>query len=103
MEYIELDYAGFNSRPRYTHYPSGDTCLRQPYMNENEWITIRNVFLKRYSKVIWQQLGDISTDEEDQIAIDFLLWEKGTHREEIWHWFEDELGFVINDKMELEG
>lgn len=35
-EYILIDTAGFASRLRYTHYPSGKTLVRQPYYNHNE-------------------------------------------------------------------
>lgn len=40
---------------------------------------------------LWELLGDIPVDEEDQIDEDFYLWEKGTDKFEIWHWFDEHL------------
>lgn len=38
---------------------------------------------------LWERLGDIPMDPETEcIEETFLNWPKGTHREEIWHWFD---------------
>lgn len=48
-EYIELDWKG---RGRFTHYPSGDTCIRHDYMvsssqGDMEWsLKVRDFFAK---------------------------------------------------------
>lgn len=46
---------------------------------------------------LWEQLGDIPTFPEstekyevDSIEMPFLHFGIGTHREEIWHWFEEQ-------------
>jgi len=39
---------------------------------------------------LWIELGDIPTDEDDNIEVPFLDFEVGTNREEIWHWFEEQ-------------
>ena len=36
-ERIEYDSGGLADVPRYTHYPSGDTLVRQPHMSEAQW------------------------------------------------------------------
>jgi hypothetical protein len=51
---------------------------------------------------LWTILGDTPVNEAEEIEIDFLNFPKGTHRETIWHWFEETFNVVINDKMELE-
>lgn len=38
---------------------------------------------------MWKLFEDIPIDEEEDIDLDFLLWEKGTNRYEIWHWFDE--------------
>lgn len=38
---------------------------------------------------MWELFEDIPIDEEEDIDLDFLLWEKGTDRYEIWHWFDE--------------
>lgn len=43
-------------------------------------------------KQLWDQLGDTPTgfegDDVDCIEEPFLHFPIGTHREDIWHWFE---------------
>ena len=39
-------------------------------------------------ELLWEQLGDIPIDENECIETDFHLWKKGTHREDIWKWFD---------------
>lgn len=51
-EYILLDFAGFNhDLARFTHYPSGDTCLAQPWMQHSDWVKKRDPFLAKYPDV----------------------------------------------------
>ncbi len=38
---------------------------------------------------IWDQLGDVPVDEDECIDEVFLDFDKGTHREDIWHWVEE--------------
>ena len=39
------------------------------------------------AKKLWKELGDISINN-DEIENNFKHFNSGTHREEIWHWFE---------------
>ena len=41
-------------------------------------------------KNLWRQLGDIPINNNEKIDKGFLHFPRGTHREEIWHWFEDQ-------------
>lgn len=39
---------------------------------------------------LWEQFGDVPMDSETEcIDEPFLNWNAGTHREEIWHWFDE--------------
>lgn len=39
---------------------------------------------------IWKLFADIPINLETEcIEEDFLIWKKGVHREEIWHWFDE--------------
>lgn len=39
---------------------------------------------------IWQQLTDVPMDPETEcLEAPFYDWPAGTHREEIWHWFDE--------------
>jgi hypothetical protein len=52
---------------------------------------------------LWNELGNIPIDEDENIEEDFLHFEMGTHREEIWHWFEEEFDIsVAKDLMYLQ-
>lgn len=48
---------------------------------------------------LWSLLGDIPTNEDDEIEEPFLDFPIGTDREEIWHWFEDKYDISIGDIM----
>jgi len=40
---------------------------------------------------LWTKLGDISVNNEDEtIDEPFHIWEAGTPREEVWHWFDQQ-------------
>ncbi len=38
---------------------------------------------------LWELLGDVPVNENDEIDVDFHLWEKGTDKNTIWRWFDD--------------
>lgn len=37
---------------------------------------------------LWEEFGDVLIDDDECILDDFLGFECGTHREEVWHWFD---------------
>ncbi len=54
-------------------------------------------------KKLWQQLGDIPINENEEIEEKFLHFDIGTSTQEIWHWFADEFDLsVAKDLMGLE-
>lgn len=38
---------------------------------------------------LWEKFGDVLIDEDGCILDGFLDFERGTHREEVWHWFDE--------------
>jgi hypothetical protein len=44
---------------------------------------------KQCALALWSILGDVAIDDEEQIEEHFIVFEIGTHREEIWEWFEE--------------
>lgn len=38
---------------------------------------------------LWDEFGDVLVDDGECILDDFLGFECGTHREEVWHWFDE--------------
>jgi hypothetical protein len=51
------------------------------------------------AKELWSKLGDIPVNDEDEIDEDFLHFETGTDKFDVWHWFEDE--FVLSVAEDL--
>ena len=50
-------------------------------------------------KELWDKLGDISIDSEENIEQPFLDFEVGTDRESIWSWFEDTYNISVGKLM----
>ena len=44
---------------------------------------------------LWKLLGNVPVNEEGELEEDFLTFETGTDREEIWAWFEEEFNCSI--------
>lgn len=38
---------------------------------------------------LWEEFGDVLIDDDEYILDDFIGFECGTHREEVWHWFDE--------------
>jgi len=49
----------------------------------------------------WDELEDVPVDENECLDIDWQSWSKGTHREEVWHWFDEHhskgVGLLMNE------
>ncbi|MFK5892209.1 MAG: hypothetical protein QM504_03195 [Pseudomonadota bacterium] len=48
------------------------------------------------SNLLWDELGDVPCDDEGLIEEAFLVYPKGTDREEIWAWFESEFKISVS-------
>ena len=51
---------------------------------------------------MWDELEDVPIDENECLDVDWQGWSKGTHREEIWHWFDEQhskgVGWLMNER-----
>lgn len=47
------------------------------------------VFDDKKLEFLWEEFGDVLIDDDECILDDFLGFECGTHREEVWHWFDE--------------
>lgn len=55
------------------------------------------------AKRLWEELGDIPVNDQEEIDESFLDFEIGTDMYEIWHWFEETFNVsVAKDLMNLE-
>lgn len=46
-------------------------------------------FYSQEIEMLWDLLGDIPVDGNDNIEEEFLGFQKGTHKEDVWHWFDE--------------
>lgn len=45
---------------------------------------------QRFIKELWHKFGDVPMNPEtEQIEEGFYIWNAGTDREDIWHWFDE--------------
>lgn len=48
-----------------------------------------NKITDRELEKMWDEFADIPLDEDECLEEDWMHWEKGTFREDIWHWFDE--------------
>lgn len=59
-------------------------------------MAIQNFLL---AKELWEQLGDIPINSNQEIQESFYQFEKGTDCQEIWHWFEEHFNLSVVDDL----
>lgn len=66
--------------------PHAEYCTVMDGLHDIETLQVRDEKLEK----LWAEFGDIPMDPETEcIEEPFMRWGAGTHREEIWHWFDD--------------
>lgn len=62
----------------------------------------RKAIIDEALEKMWDELADVPVDENECIDIDWHGWDKGTHREEIWHWFDERhskgVGWLMSER-----
>ena len=61
----------------------------QKVLNELNEINKNVKLTEKMQRELWEQFDDYDIDENECITKQFLHFPAGTHREEIWHWFEE--------------
>ena len=65
--------------------PYNDYCTVMDGLQDIEALRDRDEELEE----MWRRFGDVPMDPETEcIEEQFMGWGSGTHREEIWHWFD---------------
>lgn len=49
-----------------------------------------NLYSKQELEKMWEELGEIPINEKEEIELKFLSFPVGTHREDIWLWFDEQ-------------
>ena len=52
---------------------------------------------------LWELLGNVPVNSEDEIEQNFYMWEEGTDKFEIWHWFDEKLKEGLGKYLETKG
>jgi len=50
---------------------------------------------------LWEEFGYVTVDEDECIDVDWHIFPAGTHREEVWHWFEEWFDVSVASLMHL--
>ena len=62
---------------------------------------VENPFSLNVAKTIWEKLGDVPVNKDDELDEDFIIsgfdtvFEKGTDNTEVWHWFEETFNISV--------
>lgn len=48
---------------------------------------------------LWSKLSKVPVNENDEIEEDFLCFEKGTSKFDVWHWFDDRCPNNLHDDL----
>lgn len=81
---------------KYTVNPDGyilDCNKYEPCHNNIAFVNIR------IAKELWKELGSVAFNEDEMSEEQFVHFPVGTHREEIWLWFEDTFRIPVHDLM----
>lgn len=73
-----------------------DSAVR--YMEGNAPI---KTFKGKTAEELWSEFGDVPMNPETEcIEASWQGFPAGTHREDIWHWFENTFGIAVYDLMD---
>ena len=48
---------------------------------------------------LWEQFSNVPVNNDDEIEEDFLCFEKGTSKFDVWHWFDDRCPNNLHDDL----
>lgn len=65
-------------------------------------MSIYHKYNDEFLEAMWDELEDVPIDEDECLDADWHGWSKGTHREEIWYWFDEHhskgVGWLMNER-----
>lgn len=85
---VSIEYRqGYVLAHVYARKTGDESCV------EPETFILKGPQTRAEVEALWDAFGDVPIDPDDPeepIDEDFFIWKKGTPREEIWQWFDDE-------------
>lgn len=86
-----------------TLYKEGKCCLtkeKKGKLPENFCKDFHEKFSDEELELLWLKFGDVPMNPEtEEIEEDFFIWEAGTFREDIWHWFDERYSEGVGELM----
>lgn len=103
----------FSVKNKQTIYPDPLSELNQQFDSDSDaWYSLVNNRLTQNigehwsiesplecAKHLWRILGDIPIDDDEEIEEQFLTFEVGTDRYEIWSWFEYYFNLSVHEDL----
>ena len=101
---VHVNRSGINFKYRNTvihyepkHHPGKEMVVKALH-------SFKEILTRYYGNVeetqkLWDKLGDVPINENEEIEENFLHFLAGTDREDIWHWFEEK--FDLNVAVDL--
>lgn len=90
---ITINYGGKDFIERFLGYK---TECKKLVLKESLLEACKQMPQEEYEKfsdevveLLFDQLENQCVDENEDIDSDFFIWEKGTFREDIWHWIDE--------------
>ncbi len=51
--------------------------------------------LTQECKDLWESLGDVPVNDDNELELDWHIFSEGTHTNDIWLWFEDKFDISV--------
>ena len=95
IPYQELEELIIDIAEKFERIHQDEDWLASDYGSEIDDFTNHEL-----AKELWSRFGDIPMDPEtEEIECDWNGFKKGTHREEIWHWFEETFSVSVAEDL----
>ena len=108
MEHIQKNHFSFDTFP-YEDLKEFIASLSEKFeykYSNVDWIELdyREEIIKftnmELAKELWQRFGDVPMNPAtEEIEKEWNGFSVGTHREEIWHWFEEAFNISVTEKL----
>lgn len=98
QEFMEEEYNAIQSYCEICGYSITDDDLEMIKSRglEENFINWKHVYIKD----LWEEFGEVPMNPEtEEIEESWKNFLPGTHREDIWHWFEEQFGINVAELM----
>lgn len=76
------------------------TEIIQFWLDDETGCSIEKICVEVPAKELWKEFGEVAMNPETEcIETEWNGFPIGTHREDIWHWFEEHYGISVAEKL----